>query len=81
MSTDRLYIPISCNIHDHIETEAVKRTLGMIIFKNEDSVVQVRDRIRSWESKAGVEYLLTQGGQRIRFDDLIEVFGVSVSRN
>jgi transcriptional antiterminator Rof (Rho-off) len=78
MTTERLYIPISCNIHDHIEIEALKRTIGPIKFMKDSELITVHDRISTWEVKGGVEYLITRGGLRIRFDDLKEVFGVPV---
>jgi Rho-binding antiterminator len=73
----RPYRPIDCSFHDRLEAAAVKGRPARLVIRSPDgSPVEVEDRIRTLEAREGVEYLLTEGGLRVRLDDLLSLDGV-----
>ena len=76
MQTDRPYKPIACDYVDYIEHLATLRQQSDIVYRaGEEELTSKDERIKTWETRAGVEYLITRNGLEIRLDDIISING------
>jgi len=75
----RPYTPISCSFVDLIEHYAVKRLEIPVVYYDKENKVSVSDRIKTWETKDSVEYIILLNGTTIRMDDIVSIDGNSLS--
>jgi len=78
MSPDAPYSPISCSLHDHLESAATLGRPCRIVFRVALGAApqEVLDRIADVFARGGAEFLLTAGGTEVRLDRLESVDGV-----
>lgn len=72
----KLYTPIDCSLHDHLESAATLGTLVKIVYDNGGGRTETEDRLTDVYTKDKEEFLETAGGLRIRLDMLEAVDGV-----
>jgi Rho-binding antiterminator len=76
--SDQHYQPISCELHDVLESAATLRKPVAVIALDAQGVSTVRTaRITDIFGRDGVEYLVTDSGETIRLDALVEVDGLA----
>lgn len=74
------YRPISCAFHDRLEALATRGKPVLIVFRHwNGQSEQITSLIKTWETRAGEEYLILESGPNLRLDQLIEVNGVKRS--
>ncbi|BAW79881.1 hypothetical conserved protein [Candidatus Nitrosoglobus terrae] len=70
------YIPISCDLHDHLEILATFRKPCQIAYRTTHSeVVEILDTIVDIYTKNKEEFVLLDSGKSTRLDMLIKVDG------
>ena len=70
----KTYKPIACELVDHIEHIATLKTKVTIVFLRDEEEVKLNEcRIKSWENRAGVEWLILEDNLQIRLDELIRI--------
>ncbi|MFA6541806.1 MAG: hypothetical protein WCT99_09415 [Bacteroidota bacterium] len=73
------YQKISCSFYDQLEALATKRTLCMILFRDNEQEETAEGTIVDLFSRDGAEYLKLDKGLIIRLDHLISVNGVPLN--
>jgi len=74
------YQPISCAFHDELEAIATLRKEVVIQFKDPQGHIQeLTARIRTFQTRAGEEFMILDSGLEIRLDRLISVDGKMLS--
>ena len=75
------YEAIACSLHDRIEETAVRRRVVDIVFRTAaGGQDRVHDRIETWFSRGGAEFLTTASGLIIRLDQIVSIDGVEFRR-
>jgi len=75
---ERPYKPIACDYVDYIEHLATLRQKSVLVYRTGEEVLTRKDeRIKTWENRAGVEYMIMRSGLEIRLDDIISINGKS----
>ena len=78
MKDERPYKPIACDYVDYIEHLATLRQKSDLVYRTGDEVLTQKDEwIKTWENRAGIEYMITKSGLEIRLDDIISINGKS----
>lgn len=78
MEMNRKYIPVSCDFVDLIEIKATQKVLVHINYKDRSNTVHtLHTRIKTWETRNKVEYLITIENEEIRLDDVISIDGIN----
>jgi len=68
------YQPISCDIYDHIEIFAMRKTMVDVEYRDDsDQVQQLQSRILDTKVANKEEFILLESGQEIRMDKLIRL--------
>lgn len=64
------YIPVNCELVDHIEIHATKRKFVWLNYwsYNRSSIIQEKVRLKSWTTENGEEFLILEDDRRIRLD-------------
>jgi transcriptional antiterminator Rof (Rho-off) len=69
MKRPETYIPVSCDFIDQVEIQATQGSEIELVYLDEtEQVVTVHTRLKTWETKDKVEYLITDDQLRIRLD-------------
>lgn len=73
------YRPIACSLHDELEARATLGRECEVRYRRDDGKGEnvARGRIRDIYARAGVEYLLLEGGSEIRLDHIVAVDGIA----
>ncbi len=72
------YIPLNCNLHDHLEALATLRKQCQIVYRQDDNqCTETRDMIVDIYTKNKEEFVVLRAGEVIRLDALIKVDGIS----
>lgn len=72
------YIPLNCNLHDHLEALATLRKRCRIVYQQVDGQrAETIDTIADVYTRNKEEFALLGAGEVIRLDALIEVDGLS----
>lgn len=72
------YIPLNCNLHDHLEVLATLRKQCRIVYQRADGRrTETIDTIADVYTRNKEEFVVLRGGEVIRLDALIEVDGLS----
>ncbi|GGD47387.1 hypothetical protein [Pseudoxanthomonas indica] len=80
MSAYSTYQPINCEFHDVLESVAVRRTVALIRYLDDDGLqASLQSRIADVYSLQGAEYLRLASGERIRLDQLLSIDGVQLA--
>lgn len=74
------YQPISCSYHDELEAIATLRKEVLIQYKDQEGHVrELTARIRTFQTRAGEEFMILNCGHEIRLDRIISVDGKLLS--
>lgn len=65
------YKPISCNVYDKLESDAVTGKISRIQYKIEGEVLSIQSKIKTFKIKGGAEYMILENGSEIRLDHII----------
>lgn len=72
MTTD--YIPLNCNLHDHLEALTTLRKQCYIVYQQDDGQrIETIDTIADVYTRNKEEFVVLRAGEVIRLDALIEV--------
>jgi len=71
------YRPISCSLHDELESASTLRKLCDVVYRVAGVDTVTTGRIVDLYAREGVEYLLLDNGQEIRLDYLVRLNGQS----
>ena len=69
------YKPISCSLHDELESAATLRKLCDVVYRVAGGETVTTGRIVDLYAREGAEYLLLDNGQEIRLDYLVRLNG------
>jgi Rho-binding antiterminator len=70
------YIPINCNLHDHLEALATLRKQCRILYQTpEGEIIEALDTLADIYTKNKEEFVRLGSGAIIRLDALLEVNG------
>ena len=67
------YIPISCSLHDELESAATLRQKCEILYQDRSDTCKVVGVIADLYARDGVEYLRLDSGLEIRLDQLVRL--------
>lgn len=68
------YQPISCDIYDHIEIFAMRKTLVDIEYRDDsDQLLLLKTRILDTKVAKKEEFIILENGQEIRMDYIIRI--------
>lgn len=71
------YKPISCDYVDYIEHLATLKQEVVLQYSDDGKLkVKSKDKITTWKNEAGIEYLFTESGLKIRLDHLVSINGL-----
>jgi len=73
------YIPVACDVVDHIEIFATTRQKVSIVLGGFENQIRFKGVIKTWYTKDKVEYLQLVGGCFVRLDKLVEIGGISAN--
>jgi transcriptional antiterminator Rof (Rho-off) len=72
---DSKYYPISCTLHDELESLATLQKKVTIVYSYQEQHILIEDRIKDIITEFGAEYMILSGGTKIRLDAIIECDG------
>ncbi len=75
MDNTKLYTPIDCSFYDYLEAAATLKTVSVIEYAENNSVLKVESWIKTLFSKNKVEFMELENRQTIRLDNLIKFNG------
>jgi transcriptional antiterminator Rof (Rho-off) len=76
MKVNQSYVPVSCDFIDHIEICATrKKVVELIYHDNSQNEVRLGTRLKTWETKNKMEYLVTTDELRLRLDKVKAIDG------
>jgi len=67
------YKPISCHLYDKLEEFAVKKVEVKIIYLDNESTLETKDKIIDFKTKNKEEFVILSNGLIIRLDKIIEI--------
>lgn len=72
------YVPVACEIVDHIEILATQRKTVEIEYKKGNNIASTAAVIKTWFTKGKEEFLETKLGKKIRLDSILKLNKKSV---
>jgi Rho-binding antiterminator len=76
----KTYQPINCEFHDVIESYATRReVVDIVVIGPAEATRCIRTVVRDVFSRNGEEFLLTDGGQSIRLDQVKSIGAYDVA--
>ncbi len=73
------YHPINCHFYDELELLAIRKKECEIIYQNDTGTpISITSKIIDFKIEEKVEYMVLEGGEKIRLDYLISVDGIKL---
>lgn len=69
------YIPVNCELVDHIEIHATKNRLVSLEYwtPNRTAIIREKQIIKTWTTENSVEFLISENNRKIRLDYIIKL--------